>query len=142
MVDVYLSLGTNLGDRKTNLETALNALDEKIGTSRLAVSSIVETEAWGFEGPDFLNLVVRYRTDKSPVELLEICKEIEWEMGRREELEFATDGSRIYHSRVIDIDILLYGNETVGTPELKIPHPMIEKRPFVKGPLEEIKTGS
>ena len=137
--DVYFSLGTNLGDRKENLEEAIRRLDLELGVPAAGLSGIVETAAWGFEGPDFLNMAALYRTEKTPRELLRICKSIEREMGRRETLEFGPDGKRIYHSRIIDIDILLYGDETVDEPDLKIPHPMIEKRPFVKGPLDELR---
>lgn len=137
--EVYLSLGTNLGDREANLKEAIARLDRELGEEAAALSSVIETAAWGFEGPDFLNMAALYRTEKTPREILQICKKIEYEMGRRESLEYGPDGGRIYHSRIIDIDILLYGGVSINEPDLKIPHPMIEKRPFVKGPLEELK---
>ena len=137
-VPVYFSLGTNQGDRRAQIDEALRRLDAAIGHPYEALSSIIETPSWGFEGPDFLNCVVRYRTARRPHTLLRICKRIERVMGRREREEYDAGGSRIYHDRPIDIDILLYGDETVDTPELKIPHPLMKQRDFVMRPLEEI----
>ena len=137
-VSVYFSLGTNQGDRRAQIAEALRRLDAAIGRPFEACSSIVESPAWGFEGPDFLNCVVRYRTARRPETLLRICKRIERAMGRRESLEFTPDGRRIYHDRPIDIDILLYGDAVVDTPDLKIPHPLMQQRDFIMGPLGEI----
>ena len=135
---VYLSLGTNLGDRQRQLSRALAELEARLGVGPERVSATLETPAWGFEGPDFLNCVVRYRTARRPETLLRICKRIERAMGRRESLEFTPDGRRIYHDRPIDIDILLYGDAVVDTPDLKIPHPLMQQRDFIMGPLGEI----
>ena len=137
-VPVYFSLGTNQGDRQANIAEALRCLDAAIGRPYEALSSIIETKSWGFEGPDFLNCVVRYRTARRPQTLLQICKRIERAMGRRGAPEYDADGRRIYRDRPIDIDILLYGDERIDTPELQIPHPLMHQRPFVMGPLEEI----
>ena len=137
-VPVYFSLGTNQGDRQANIAEALRRLDAAIGRPYEALSSIIETKSWGFEGPDFLNCVVRYRTARRPQTLLQICKRIERAMGRRGAPEYDADGRRIYRDRPIDIDILLYGDAVVDTPDLKIPHPLMYQRPFVMGPLEEI----
>ena len=137
-VPVYLSLGTNQGDRRAQIDEALRRLDIAVGRPYEALSSIIETPAWGFEGPDFLNCVVRYRTAKRPHTLLRICKKIERAMGRTGAPEYDADGRRIYHDRPIDIDILLYGDEHVDTPDLKIPHPLMEQRDFVMRPLAEI----
>ncbi len=137
-VPVYFSLGTNQGDRQANIAEALRRLDAAIGRPYEALSSIIETKSWGFEGPDFLNCVVRYRTARRPQTLLQICKRIERAMGRRGAPEYDADGRRIYRDRPIDIDILLYGDERIDTPELQIPHPLMHQRPFVMGPLEEI----
>lgn len=136
--DIYLSLGTNVGDRRANIISALNALDEGIGCHYSALSSIMESKSWGFDGADFLNCAVLYKSDILPHELLVLCKSIEYDMGRRERIEYAADGSRIYHDRIIDIDILLYGDERINTPELTVPHPMMWEREFVTGPLSEI----
>ena len=136
--DVYLSLGSNLGDRRANIDEALRRLDRAIGRPYDALSSIIETLSWGFDGPDFLNCVVRYRTARRPETLLKICKRIERAMGRRGVPEYDAEGRRIYHDRPIDIDILLYGDERVDTPELKVPHPLMHERDFVMRPLAEI----
>ena len=137
-VPVYLSLGTNLGDRQARIDEALRRLDAAIGRPYEALSSIIETPAWGFDGPDFLNCVVRYRTARRPETLLKICKRIEWAMGRRDAPEYDAAGRRIYHDRPIDIDILLYGDERIDTPELQVPHPLMRQRAFIMGPLKEI----
>ena len=137
-VDVYFSLGSNQGDRRELIEEALWRLDKAIGRPYDALSSIIETPAWGFEGPNFLNCVVRYRTARRPHTLLKICKRIERAMGRRGAPEYDADGRRIYHDRPIDIDILLYGDERIDTPDLQIPHPRMGERDFVLRPLAEI----
>lgn len=129
---VTFALGTNLGNRENNIKIALNFLDIALGSHYVALSPVIETQAVGFEGPDFLNCVVRYRTAKTPKTLLGICKHIERQMGRSDSPEYAEDGSRIYHDRIIDIDILLYGNSHIDTPELTIPHPQVESRPYIK----------
>ncbi len=139
--DVYLSLGTNLGNRERNIRIALNLLSLILGTPRTGMSEIIETQAVGFDGPDFLNCVVRYRTSKSPQTVLSICKSVERQMGRTDEPEYDANGARIYHDRVIDIDILLYGNKQLVTPNLTIPHPQLENRPFFKELIEQIKGG-
>ena len=137
-VPVYLSLGTNQGDRRARIDEALRRLDAAIGRPYEALSSIIETPAWGFEGPDFLKCVVRYRTARRPETLLKICKRIERAMGRRDVPEYGPDGRRIYHDRPIDIDILLYGDERIDTPELQVPHPLMQQRDFIMGPRKEI----
>lgn len=136
--DIYLSIGTNLGDRRANIESALKALDEGIGCHYSAVSSMLESKSWGFDGADFLNCAVLYKSDILPHELLVLCKSIEYDMGRRERIEYAADGSRIYHDRIIDIDILLYGDEKINTSGLTVPHPKMREREFVMVPLKEI----
>lgn len=143
-VDVFLGLGSNLGDRDVNLLRAMNLLDQAFGMHPERISRIVETPAWGFEGPDFLNLCVLYRPVRkgTPVEhateVLWQVKAIEKAMGRTEEPLYDAQGQRIYHNRIIDIDILLYGTETIHTEDLIIPHPLIGQRDFVKKPLLEI----
>ena len=136
--DVYFSLGSNLGDRQARIEEALRRLDKALGRPYEALSSIIETPAWGFDGPPFLNCVVRYRSARRPETLLHICKRIERAMGRRGVPEYDAGGRRIYRDRPIDIDILLYGDLTVDTPELKIPHPLMRQREFIMRPLAEI----
>lgn len=127
---VFLSLGTNKGNRERNIRRALCLLNIALGKRYKAVSDIVNTKAAGFDGPDFLNCVAAYDLRLSPGALLRRCKRIERLMGRRDAPEYAPDGSRIYHDRVIDIDILLYGDRKVDEPGLQIPHPQLEARPF------------
>ena len=136
--DVYFSLGSNQGDRQARIEEALRRLDKALGRPCEALSSIIETPAWGFDGPPFLNCVVRYRSARRPETLLQICKRIERAMGRRGAPEYDAEGRRIYRDRPIDIDILLYGDLTVDTPDLKIPHPLMRQRDFIMRPLAEI----
>lgn len=146
-VDVYLGLGTNLGDRESNLRQALESLDDAFGTRCSALSDFHETEPWGFESNErFLNAVVRYTLPvphgtSRPVyarNVLDICKSIERSMGRTGFPEYGPDGKRIYHSRLIDIDILLIGDWHINEQDLIIPHPLMKERDFVMIPLSEI----
>ena len=143
-VDVFLGLGSNEGNRDLNLLKAMNLLDEAFGMHPERISRIVSSPAWGFEGLDFLNLCVLYRPVRKgtplehATEILRQVKEVEKALGRKEEILFDADGKRVYHNRPIDIDILLYGTETINTDELTIPHPLIGQRDFVKKPLLEI----
>ena len=134
--ELVLLLGTNLGDREANIRRALEALDKAFGGRRVKLTKIIETEACGFDGPPFLNAVVVYRSARKPENVLRICKRIERSMGRTDAPEYASDGSRVYHNRIIDIDILFYGEHSVSTPQLSIPHPQVHSRPFVKQLLE------
>ena len=136
---VFLSLGTNKGNRERNIRRALCLLNIALGKRYKAVSDIINTEAAGFEGPDFLNCVVAYDLRLAPGALLRRCKRIERLMGRRDTPEYASDGSRIYHDRVIDIDILLYGDMKVDEPGLVIPHPQLEARPFFGGLIVQVQ---
>jgi 2-amino-4-hydroxy-6-hydroxymethyldihydropteridine diphosphokinase len=131
MKRVYLGIGTNLGDREKNLEQALDKIAEVIGiiASR---SSVYETEPWGFQSSDqFLNMVIGVDTNLKPSGLLGRLLMIESLLGR------LRDGKQ-YSSRIIDIDILLYGRQKVDTISLKIPHPRMHERNFVLIPLCEI----
>lgn len=134
--DAYLGLGTNLGDRKANLERAVQMIRERIGDI-VALSSFVCTEPWGFESENkFLNAVVRVSTEMSPRAILAAAKEIEKEMGRSQK---SVGG--IYHDRIIDIDILLYGDLVLQSEDLVIPHPLMTTRDFVMIPMAEIAPG-
>ena len=132
MRELTLLLGTNLGDRENNFKTALESLDKAFCGRRLRMSPVIETEACGFDGPPFLNAVVVYSSARRPDTILNICKRIERSMGRTDAPEYDADGHRIYHDRIIDIDILTYGDTVLNTPELTIPHPQVTTRPFVK----------
>lgn len=133
MATVYLGLGTNLGDKEANLRTAIYKLQERIG-KQVSLSSFYETAPWGFESDhSFLNAAIGLETILSPIEILHITQEIEKELGRTKK---SVNGS--YSDRLIDIDILLYDNLVLQTPELTIPHPLMTERDFVMNPLIEI----
>lgn len=135
--ELYLLLGTNLGDRKANIKEALGRLNAVFGAP-LRQSPVIETEACGFIAPPFLNTVVVYSSARKPENVLRICKKIERAMGRTDSPEYAPDGSRIYHNRIIDIDILFYGEHCINTLDLTIPHPQVKTRPFVEILLRQI----
>lgn len=143
MHTVFLSLGTNLGDKEHNLMSAITEIERRIGPIR-AQSAFLHTEPWGFESENsFLNAVVRVETELSPLALLDETQQIERDMGRTQKTD-VPDGSPtkssqpIYHDRIIDIDILLYDDLHISTPRLTIPHPLMYKRDFVLIPLQEI----
>lgn len=133
MTTCFLSLGTNIGDKRHNLDEAVRLLGERVG-SVVAVSSYHETEPWGFVSDNiFLNACVKLHTVLSPHELLHVTQQIERDLGRMQKSH-----NRVYHDRVIDIDILLYGDTVVNDDDLKIPHPLMLQRDFVMNPLKEI----
>lgn len=140
-VTAYLGLGSNEGDRTANLKSALSMLDSVEGISVERVSDVIETRPWGFDAEmDFLNCAAKINLDTSvtPELLLQVCKDIERRLGRQEQMEFGSDGNRIYHSRTIDIDILLYGTERINRERLTVPHPLMTVRDFVMIPLRQI----
>ena len=133
MAKVFLGLGTNLGDKRNNLLTAVNHIEEKIGKVT-SLSSFYETEPWGFKSDNsFLNAALCVETPLEPVAILNIIKEIEIEMGRTQK-----SVNKVYSDRPIDIDILLYDDMIIKSEELTIPHPLITERDFVMKPLVEI----
>ncbi len=126
---VYLALGSNLGDRDANLRAALAALQPQVLIDR--VSSVYDTAPQlVLDQPRFHNIVCSGRTRLDPLALLHLAKDIERELGR-------VPGPR-YGPRLIDIDLLLYDDEAIATPELTIPHPRMAERAFVLVPLAEI----
>ena len=141
MHHVTLSLGSNLGSRRENLQRAILALQERAG-SVVGCSAFLTTEPWGFESEHpFLNAAVRLATALTPRQLLLVTQEIERELGRTMK---SSDG--IYHDRVIDIDILTYDDVVLDetfihegrTLTLHIPHPLMKERDFVMVPLRQI----
>lgn len=136
---VYLSLGTNLGDKEKNLLSAISEIERRIGPIR-AQSAFLATEPWGFESKNnFLNAAVRVETELSPLALLRETQQIERDMGRTQKSTTTPHTSTaIYHDRIIDIDILLYDDLHISTPRLTIPHPHMYERDFVLIPLKEI----
>lgn len=130
---LYLGLGTNLGNKRENLTRAIEALSLALGKC-VTQSSFIETEPWGFESNNsFLNCVAAFDTDIAPLELLDTTEHIERMLGRTQKSQ---DGN--YHDRVIDIDILLYGDNIIESDRLTIPHPLMHSRTFVLEPLAEI----
>ena len=126
---VYLGLGANLGDRRSNLLQALQLI--RSFADILKISSNYETKPVGFrDQPDFLNLVCQVTTELAPTDLLIAVKQIEKQLGRQASFRNAP--------RVIDIDILLYDDLVLETPDLTIPHPRLAERAFVLVPLAEI----
>ena len=147
---VYLGLGSNLGDKEENIRKAIELINEQIGTL-VRQSAFYYSAPWGFESENrFVNAVVLIETSLSPHALLQATQNIEHQLGKT--AEHATERmlidnfqfsifnfqSPIYHDRPIDIDILLYDDIHIDEPYLKIPHPLISERPFVTIPLHEI----
>ena len=126
---VFLSLGSNLGDRQTNLFHAMQLLGPEVSIE--SVSSVYETEPWGIqEQPHYLNCAVAANTDLAPQEVLIKLKSIETELGRQPTVR--------YGPRLVDLDLLLYDELVMSTDELTIPHPRMLERAFVLVPLAEI----
>ncbi|MBO7260823.1 MAG: 2-amino-4-hydroxy-6-hydroxymethyldihydropteridine diphosphokinase [Bacteroidaceae bacterium] len=133
MAALYLSLGTNQGDRKKALETAAEYISERIGRI-VRLSAVYETEPWGFESSNlFLNQVLCVDTTLNATEILNLTQQIEKIMGRE-----SKSSNGVYSDRVIDIDILLYNDFCIQTDRLTIPHPLMQDRRFVLEPLAEI----
>lgn len=130
---IYLSLGTNLGDKRKNLEEAIAHL--KGFCQIVRCSSVIETEPCGFVSDNrFLNMCVAVTSELSPLELLDATQEVERIMGRKTK---SVNGE--YHDRIIDIDIIEYNDVRMKTPRLTLPHPRAYERDFVTIPLNEIK---
>lgn len=130
MAIVYLSIGSNLGDREKNLSRAIKIL-EKHGIFVRKRSSLYKTEPWGEKNqPLFLNMALEVETELKPQELLRVLQNVEIEAGRKRSYKWGP--------RIIDIDILLYNHIIVNEDTLKIPHPLMHERDFVLRPLDEI----
>lgn len=131
MTTAFLGLGSNLGERESHIREALCRLDEHQGIRVERVSSLYETAPVGYtDQPDFLNAVAEVRTELGPRDLLETVLGIEKEMGRTRNLRWGP--------RVIDIDLLLFGDSAIDAPDLVIPHPRMADRAFAMAPLAEI----
>ncbi len=128
---IYLSLGSNLGNRLFNLQRAVLLLQKELG-SILEISGVYRSPSWGFDGEDFLNACLSLETKKTPAEVLHIILKVEKEMGRQR-----SEGEG-YQSRNIDIDLLYYNSEIIQTDELTVPHPQMQLRRFVLKPLADI----
>ena len=133
MATAYLSLGSNLGDRLRLIQEAVAALTVEAGPVT-ALSSLYETEPWGFSSPHrFLNVALALETSLSPETLLAVTQRIERDLGRTHK---SVDGR--YADRTIDIDLLFVGDAVLDTPALTLPHPRLHLRRFVLEPLREI----
>ncbi|MEY4538957.1 MAG: 2-amino-4-hydroxy-6-hydroxymethyldihydropteridine diphosphokinase [Bacteroidota bacterium] len=127
---VYLLLGSNLGNRKGILDKAIELLSQKVGTI-VSQSKDYETKPWGVTNqPDFLNLAISIHTNLKPLEILEQTQSIENQLGRVRKEKWG--------ARLIDIDIMFYGDEIIDDPNLKVPHPLMQERDFALNPLAEI----
>lgn len=132
----YIGLGSNLGNGPRNLDAAVSLLHQEAGQV-IFTSAYLESEPWGFESEHgFTNAVTVISTELEPIELLDVTQRIEREMGRTHK-RCQGEG---YRDRIIDLDILLYDDLHIETERLTVPHPLIEKRDFVRLPLEEVKT--
>lgn len=131
MEKAYISIGSNKGNRFYNLQEALVQIQKQIGVLT-NLSSIYESSAWGFEGPDFFNACIEIQTDFSALELLEKLLEIELQMGR---IRSINPG---YNSREIDLDLLLFEDQVINNEHLILPHPRLESRNFILNPMCEI----
>jgi 2-amino-4-hydroxy-6-hydroxymethyldihydropteridine diphosphokinase len=129
---IYIALGTNLGDRSANLKAAISALASKVEVLR--ASPVYETDPWGYlDQPAFLNQAVEVHTMLTPWSLLKHLKRIEQRMGRTPTFR---NGPRL-----IDLDILFYGERVIESPPLQIPHPRLAERAFVLAPLAQLAPG-
>jgi 2-amino-4-hydroxy-6-hydroxymethyldihydropteridine diphosphokinase len=126
----YLLLGSNLGNRKEILDKAIEMLSQKVGVI-VSQSKDYETKPWGItDQPDFLNLAISIQTKLKPFEILEQTQSIENQLGRVRKEKWG--------ARLIDIDIMFYGDEIIDEPNLKVPHPLMQERDFALNPLAEI----
>jgi len=127
----YLSLGSNIGNKKKHIETAISMITDN-AAKILAISKMYKTLAWGFDSENFfLNNAIKIKTDLNPQELLFKIHEIEIALGRK----YYNKG---YVDRIIDIDILFYETQIIDEINLKIPHPLLQQRNFVLYPLNDI----
>ncbi|MBN1388524.1 MAG: 2-amino-4-hydroxy-6-hydroxymethyldihydropteridine diphosphokinase [Bacteroidales bacterium] len=134
MVTAYLGLGTNIGDRAKNLACARDRLAERLVIIE-SVSPVYISKPWGFKSDhDFYNQVIATKTKVDAFDLLDLAQEIENIMGRLRSMKG-------YSDRIIDIDILFYGNEIISSKPLIIPHPLLHKRIFVLQPMADIAPG-
>ena len=130
MPTAHIALGSNLGDREANMRRALDELGRSAGVQALRASTLHETEPVGPAQPRYLNAAAEIETTLTPRELLAVCQEIEFALGRVKTVKWGP--------RTIDLDIVLYSEQIVREPDLEIPHPLMHERAFVLEPLAEI----
>lgn len=133
MAHVYLGMGTNLGDKEANLHAAVTEISKRIGAV-CSLSAFYVTAPWGFDSENtFLNAACCVETTLAPHDLLHVTQDIERALGRQHK----SIGGR-YSDRIIDLDLLLYDDHIIDTPDLQLPHPLMTRRRFVMEPLAEI----
>lgn len=141
-VRVYLALGSNLGERKANLRQAIALLQAHSVIRVRQVSRFYETEPVGIvdeRDPQwFINAVIGIDTEFTPEQLLVVCLAVEQRLGRKRTETSTGNAPRGYVSRTMDIDILLYGDQVIELPSLKIPHPRMQERTFMMVPLMDV----
>lgn len=132
-VEVYLGLGSNLGDKKGNILNAIRLIEEK-GIVIISTSTFVESDSWGYSSENsFINCCLKVKTSLNPLELLSCLQQIEQVLGRK----FKTS-SLGYSDRIIDVDILFFGDNEISHDLLQVPHPLLAMRKFVLEPLVQI----
>ena len=135
MNKVYLSLGSNIGDKKKYIQIAIDLIEKNIGTI-VSGSSVIETVPWGFVSENvFLNCVLEVKTKFSPLQVLRLTQEIEQQLGRMKKRK-RTDEP--YQDRAMDIDLILFNDLIIESEDLILPHPLFHQRKFVMEPLMEI----
>jgi 2-amino-4-hydroxy-6-hydroxymethyldihydropteridine diphosphokinase len=141
---VYLGLGSNLGDKEENLRKAITLINEQIGTV-VRQSAFFYSEPWGYESENqFVNAAILVETTLTPHQLLKATQRIERQLGKttahatERPSDINHQPSALYHDRPIDIDILIFDDLHINEPQLKIPHPLMQMRDFVMIPLREI----
>jgi 2-amino-4-hydroxy-6-hydroxymethyldihydropteridine diphosphokinase len=133
MHKLYISLGSNLGNKEEMLHRALELINKHIG-SVLRTSSFIETKPWGFQSKNnFLNAACLVETNLTPLQCLKETQKIEHLLGRTKKSK-----NGVYHDRPIDLDLLTYDDLEMKTPELTLPHPRMQERDFVMIPLREV----
>ena len=130
---IVLSIGSNLGDRSENLRKCVQQIALEFGEIK-EISGIYETPSWGFASGSFYNAVISLETTWSPQFVLEKLQQIENQLGK-----IRHENKKEYHDRIIDIDIVLFGDQVINTPDLQIPHPHFPQRLFVLRPLQELQ---
>ncbi len=134
MVKVFIGLGSNLGDRKKNIDNSIRLLHDPGGNNNIEIldrASYYETEPVGPIQPWFINTAIKIETSLSPEEILSKCKEVERRIGRVDSFRWGP--------RLVDLDLLLFGDRVVNTEQLVLPHPQLEERKFVLLPLIELE---
>ena len=136
MTQVFLSLGSNIGDRFFQLKKAIEEIHKHAG-KLMKISDIFESKSWAYKDADYLNIVIEIETNLSPEKLLKETQTIENKLGRKSKT-YTKNGKPVYSARIIDIDILFYENKIINSNSLTIPHSLMHLRQFVLQPMVQI----